>query len=206
VTDRDAALREQQKARMAFMPWLYFSAKPHVRAWAVPWQRELHAQLSSLEAVHIDPEAFIAPSAHIFAEPHREVEVGAFASIAAHAFVHGPVQLEREVSLNAHVSLDGASAGIRIGCGTRIASYAALYAFDHGMAPGAPIREQPVRSLGISIGQDVWIGTRAVITDGVRVGDHAVIGASAVVTRDVPAWAVVGGVPARVIRDRRTGS
>ncbi|MFT2213923.1 CatB-related O-acetyltransferase [Rhizobium giardinii] len=52
------------------------------------------------------------------------------------------------------------------------------------------------------IGNDVWIGTNAVITMGVRVGDGAVIGAGAIVTRDVPPYAIVGGVPARIIRYR----
>jgi acetyltransferase-like isoleucine patch superfamily enzyme len=42
------------------------------------------------------------------------------------------------------------------------------------------------------------------ITDGVTIGDHAVVGMGAVVTRDVHEWAIVGGVPARVLGDRRT--
>lgn len=52
------------------------------------------------------------------------------------------------------------------------------------------------------IGDDVWIGTRAIILPGVRIGDHAIIGAGAVVAKDVPAWAIVAGNPARVIRFR----
>lgn len=56
--------------------------------------------------------------------------------------------------------------------------------------------------LPIEIGNDVWIGTRAMILDGVKVGDGAVIAAGAVVTKDVPPYAIVGGVPAKVIRYR----
>ncbi|AUX76422.1 CatB-related O-acetyltransferase [Sinorhizobium fredii] len=52
------------------------------------------------------------------------------------------------------------------------------------------------------IGHDVWIGDGAVITRGVRIGNGAVVAANAVVTRDVPPYAVVGGVPAKVIRFR----
>ena len=58
--------------------------------------------------------------------------------------------------------------------------------------PTAPVR----------IGNDVWIGERALILGGVSVGNGAVVGAGAVVTKDVPAYAIVGGVPAKLIRFR----
>jgi len=54
----------------------------------------------------------------------------------------------------------------------------------------------------IKIGNDVWIGRSAIIMDGVHIGDGAIIGAGAVVTKDVPPYAIVGGVPARLIRYR----
>jgi chloramphenicol O-acetyltransferase type B len=54
----------------------------------------------------------------------------------------------------------------------------------------------------IEIGNDVWIGTRAIILDGVKIGHGAIVAANAVVTHDVPPYAIVGGIPARVIRYR----
>jgi acetyltransferase-like isoleucine patch superfamily enzyme len=51
----------------------------------------------------------------------------------------------------------------------------------------------------VVIGDRVWLGTRAVVLKGVTIGDGAVVAAGAVVTRDVPAGAVVAGVPARVV-------
>ena len=56
--------------------------------------------------------------------------------------------------------------------------------------------------ISIEIGNDVWIGTRATILEGVTIGDGAVVAAGAVVTKDVPSYAIVGGVPAKVIRYR----
>ncbi len=55
---------------------------------------------------------------------------------------------------------------------------------------------------GVAIGNDVWIGARAIILSGVTVGDGAVIGAGAVVPRDVPPYAVAAGNPARIVRYR----
>ena len=54
----------------------------------------------------------------------------------------------------------------------------------------------------VTIGSDVWIGARAIVLDVVSIGDGAIIGAGAVVTKDVPDYAVVGGVPARIMRYR----
>jgi acetyltransferase-like isoleucine patch superfamily enzyme len=54
----------------------------------------------------------------------------------------------------------------------------------------------------VTIGNDVWIGARVVIIDGVKIGDGAIIAAGAVVTKDVPPYAIIGGVPAKIIKYR----
>ena len=75
--------------------------------------------------------------------------------------------------------------------------------FDHNVAEvERPIRLQGIYKRDVRVGNNVWIGYGAQILRGVTVGDNAIIGASAVVTRDVPANAVVAGAPARVIRMR----
>ncbi|MCX7670135.1 MAG: acyltransferase, partial [Anaerolineae bacterium] len=67
--------------------------------------------------------------------------------------------------------------------------------------PTRPFVEQGITAEGITIEDDVWIGAGAIITDGVHIGRGAVVAAGAVVTQDVPAHTVVGGVPARVLRE-----
>lgn len=198
-----ARYREQHKRRLSHMPWLYFSLKPEHRAWAEVWQAEVQASLSELETVQIGRGCFVAPEARVFAEPYRTVVIGDGSAIAADAFIHGPVVLGQRVSINPRATLDGGRAGVTIGDDTRIAQGALLFAFDHGLSPDSPIHSQPVRSRGIRIGKDVWIGAGAGITDGVTIEDHAVVALGAVVTRDVPAYAIVGGVPAKIIGDRR---
>jgi acetyltransferase-like isoleucine patch superfamily enzyme len=75
--------------------------------------------------------------------------------------------------------------------------------FDHGVVDvDRPIRQQGIYMRDVVVGSNVWIGYGACILRGVRVGDNSVIGTNSVVTKDVPANAVVGGVPARVIRMR----
>lgn len=71
-------------------------------------------------------------------------------------------------------------------------------AWDHGME----VTEAWDKRGDITIGNDVWIGYEAVVLSGVTIGDGAVVGARAVVTKDVPPYTIVGGVPARSIRRR----
>lgn len=206
MTDDLQTYREQHKRRLAWMPWLYFVLKDRHRDWAEAWQREVQAELMRLETIRIGAGCFIAPEARLFGEPGRGIEIGDGCSIAAEAFLHGPITLGRNVSLNARAVLDGGGKGIVVGDDTRIATGATLFAFNHGLDPERLIREQPVTSEGIRLGCDVWIGANAGVTDGVVIGDHAVVAMGAVVTKDVPPWAIVGGVPARVIGDRRATS
>jgi acetyltransferase-like isoleucine patch superfamily enzyme len=84
-----------------------------------------------------------------------------------------------------------------------IADRVMLIDFDHGMVEvDRPVREQGIYKRDVRVGHNVWIGYGACILRGVTVGDNAVIGTNAVVTNDVPANAVVGGVPAKLIRMR----
>ena len=97
----------------------------------------------------------------------------------------------------------GAGGGIHIGHDVTIGAAVDLLAEDHRFEDAdRPINEQGVNRRGIVIEDDVWIGNRATVLDGVRVGRGAVIGAAAVVTKDVPPFSIVVGNPARVVRFR----
>lgn len=86
--------------------------------------------------------------------------------------------------------------GIDIGEGTAIGYHCLLMDSDHhALAPGLPVSEAP-----IVIGKHVWLASKVSVLPGVTIGDFAVVATGAVVTKDVPPYAVVGGVPAKVLR------
>ena len=92
---------------------------------------------------------------------------------------------------------------VRIGEQCVIADRAMFIDFDHGVVEvERPIRVQGIYKRDVEVGSNVWIGYGACILRGVRVGDNSIVGTNSVVTRDVPANAVVAGIPARVIRMR----
>lgn len=91
--------------------------------------------------------------------------------------------------------------GITIGDRVYTAPLVQMLAVNHIYDdPTRPIIEQGITAEGIVVENDVWIGAGAIITDGVKIGQGAVIAAGAVVTKDVPAHTVVGGVPAKVLK------
>jgi acetyltransferase-like isoleucine patch superfamily enzyme len=97
------------------------------------------------------------------------------------------------------------SAYRRVGIGEQcvVADRAMFIDFDHGIVEvERPIRRQGIYTRPVEIGANCWIGYGAAFLRGVRVGDNSVIGTYTVVTRDIPANAVVAGIPARILRMR----
>lgn len=194
--------REQHKQRLNYMPWLYWRLKPKHREWAEQWQREYQAYLMDMETVEIGQNCFISPQAHIFAERGRKITIGDNTFIAADCTLHGPLTIGNEVAINHHCILDGGRAGITLGDQARLAAYCHLYAFDHGMDLAEPIYQQAVRSQGIQVGRDVWLGAHVGIKDGVNIADHAIVGMNSMVTKSVAERQIVAGNPAKLIRYR----
>ena len=115
---------------------------------------------------------------------------------------------EGEVSIGAKTVMGqectiSAYQNVSIGRECIIADRVMLIDFDHGMVEvERPIRLQGIYKRDVHVGHNVWMGYGACVLRGVSVGENSVVGTCAVLTADVPANAVVGGVPARVIRMR----
>lgn len=87
--------------------------------------------------------------------------------------------------------------GITIGDGCQIGHNVVFATLDHGLAPEDRKTTYPAP---ITLGKNVWVGSNATILQDVSIGDNAIIGAGAVVTKNVEANTIVGGVPARFIK------
>ena len=103
-------------------------------------------------------------------------------------------QIGEHARLRAHVTL---------GDDVLMAPHVEIITENHEFRdPHRPIRLQGTVPGPVTIGNDVWIGTRVIILPNVTVGDHAILAAGAVVTKDVPPYAIVGGCPAKILKYR----
>jgi len=115
----------------------------------------------------------------------------------------GRITINDNTSLHHNTILKAFVSSIEIGKGVMIAANCALYSYNHEMAPGSPIRDQPLCSRGgIKIGDEAWIGTGVIILDGADIGAGAVIGAGSVVTGTIPDNTIAIGNPAKVVKYR----
>jgi len=129
----------------------------------------------------------------------RFVWVGDGSKIRCH---EGEVEIGEKTVMGQECTIS-AYRRVRIGRECVIADRAMFIDFDHGVVEvERPIRSQGIYMRDVEVGSNVWIGYGACVLRGVRVGDNSIVGTNSVVTRDVPANAVVAGIPARVIRMR----
>jgi acetyltransferase-like isoleucine patch superfamily enzyme len=154
-----------------------------------------------------DGICFVCPGVKLEIGPHATLSIGRWAWLG-----HGcKIRVhEGEVSIGAKSVIGqectiSAYQHVSIGRECIIADRVMLIDFDHGVTEvDRPIRAQGIYKRDVRVGHNVWIGYGACILRGVSVGENSVIGTSSVVTKEVPANAVVAGAPARVIRMRET--
>ncbi|HET7574671.1 MAG TPA: acyltransferase [Solirubrobacterales bacterium] len=152
-----------------------------------------------------DGPVFFGRRLELKVEPRGRIHFGRFVWIGDGSKIRcheGQVEIGAKTVMGQECTIS-AYQRVRIGEQCVIADRAMFIDFDHGVVEvERPIRLQGIYKRDVEVGNNVWIGYGACILRGVRVGDNSVIGTNAVVTRDVPANAVVGGVPARILRMR----
>jgi acetyltransferase-like isoleucine patch superfamily enzyme len=152
-----------------------------------------------------DGPFFLGKGLELKIEPRGRIRFGRFVWIGDRTKIRcheGVVEVGKKTVMGQECTIS-AYQQVRIGEECVIADRAMFIDFDHGVVEvERPIRLQGIYKRDVEVGNNVWIGYGACILRGVSVGDNSVIGTNAVVTRDVPANAVVGGIPARIIRMR----
>ena len=153
-----------------------------------------------------DGLCFIAPGVQFEIGRHGKVSLGRWCWIGHRTKIRvheGQLSIGAKTVLGQECTLS-AYQRISIGRECIIADRSMFIDFDHGTAEvDRPIRVQGIYKRDVTVGHNVWVGYAASFLRGVTVGDNSVVGAGAVVCDDVPDNAVVGGVPAKVIRMRR---
>jgi acetyltransferase-like isoleucine patch superfamily enzyme len=186
--------------------WRWMRANNMVsRQYAVLGARWLWLKLRWRGRLQTDGICFVCPEVHFEIGPHARLHIGRWAWVGhgSKLRVHeGEVRIGAKTVIGQDCTIS-AFQHVSIGRECIVADRVMLIDFDHGVVEvERPIRLQGIYKRDVRVGSNVWIGYGACILRGVAVGDNSVIGTSAVVTGDVPANAVVGGVPARVIRMR----
>ena len=96
----------------------------------------------------------------------------------------------------------GAAGGITIGNDVIMGGYISFHSENHNYDnPKLLIREQGVSSIGITLGNNIWVGAKATFLDGAKVGNNCVVAAGALVTKEFPDNVIIGGVPAKIIKE-----
>jgi acetyltransferase-like isoleucine patch superfamily enzyme len=153
-----------------------------------------------------DGPLFLGTGLELKIEPRGQIRFGRFVWIGDETKIRcheGVVEIGSKTVMGQECTIS-AYQRVRIGEQCVIADRAMFIDFDHGVVETErPIRSQGIYKRDVEVGNNVWIGYGACILRGVSVGDNSVIGTNSVVTKDVPANAVVGGIPARIIRMRK---
>lgn len=180
----------------------------HIAVWLFRKMQgaELYLALRGLRAAgqSIAASATFGPRVQLKIAPEARLRIGVHVQVLHDSWLIAhpgdTLAIEDDVFISQHCTVSGS---VRIGRGTLLGGFVTVIDGNHRFDdPGRPIREQGGEQRAIDIGEDVWIGTNAVILQGVRIGDGAVIAANATVTKDIPPGAVAGGTPARVLRQR----
>lgn len=110
------------------------------------------------------------------------------------------LKIGKNVRINENVFIQGATIGNNVMIAQNVAILSSTHSYDSVDIP--MVEQDDIFGIPPIISDDVWIGRNVVIKHGVRIGTGAIIGACSLVTKDIPDYAVVGGVPARVIKYR----
>ena len=150
---------------------------------------------------HRGRHSVIHHSVRMDTPPYRQFRLGRYSVIESGACINnavGDVIIGDYTRIGLHNTIIGP---VNIGHHVNLAQGITVTALNHNFEDSEKrIDEQGVSTTPVVIEDDVWIGANAVILPGVRVGTHSVVAAGAVVTKEVPPYSIVAGIPAKIIK------
>jgi acetyltransferase-like isoleucine patch superfamily enzyme len=181
-----------KKQRNNIEPWSVNSSK-------LEEQKQIQSIITKLANATIGNNCYIANDCNFFTD--RAI-LGNSVKIASLVTLRGDITLGNDVSINPQTNLVGK---VNVGHAVRIASAVQIFGFNHGFSRiDRYIKDQPITSEGIKIGDGCWIGAGATIVDGVNIGKHSIVAAGAIVTKSFGDFSIIGGNPARLLKSRIT--
>lgn len=176
-----------------FMDWLIMNPVQTRPRWYVRMLAPLYQHRGKHSKIH--------RSVRMDTPPYRQFSLGDYSVVESYSCINnavGDVIIGDHTRVGLHNTVIGP---VTIGNHVNLAQGITVTALNHNFAEkGLRIDEQGVSTNPVTIGDDIWIGTNAVILPGVTIGNHSVVAAGAVVTKDVPPHTLVGGVPAKIIK------
>lgn len=164
----------------------YYSVR--LAASAAELSIQTHVSITCPGSISIGRKCYLARDCKLYATPETPIRIGhnfsANANVMVNARGKGSITIGNNVLIGPNVVLRS---------NNHVFERVDILINDQGMSEGT-----------IVIGNDVWIASNAVVLQNVSIGDGAVVAAGAVVTKDVPPYAIVGGVPAKTIGTRQT--
>lgn len=164
------------------------------------------AKIRGGRGIRLENDVVVESFAELIVDsPDSSIDIGYITYLHSYCRVKtfkGWIKIGSYCTINRFTILAG-HGGLEIGNNVLISPHVIINPQNHIFEdPNIPIWKQGISTQGIKIEDDIWIGAGAIILDGVTIGRGSVIGAGAVVTKDIPPYSIVVGVPARVIKKR----
>lgn len=193
-------LRTQMKGSpkvKRFLDWLIMNQRDARPRWYIRLLAPLYQ--------HRGRHSKIYGSVRMDTPPYRRFSLGKRSVIESFSCINnavGDVLIGDHTRIGIHNTIIGP---VTIGNHVNLAQGITVTALNHNFSDlNKRIDEQGISTLPVTISDDVWIGANAVILPGVTIGQHAVVAAGAVVTKDVPPYSIVAGIPAKVIKSLKS--
>ena len=153
--------------------------------------------------VKIGKNVYIGDHVNLIVESNAVLEIGDNSFIGENSYIKcfgGKIEIGKDVSINSKSFLNGCG-GLKINDNTRIGTQSIIIASNHKFDDPNVLIKDAITKLGVVIGENVWLGARVTVLDGVNIVDDTIIGACSLVSKNIDQKGIYVGVPVKLIKD-----